>query len=547
MGAAADRELRWQRVPASRHATSDWSREEEPAPPQDGQPECLSCENGEQTRTAAKGDLRPYIIAEGNNQPLRARYTDSIARTKQRGASFLDGPAALLGMRVLARRPDALLARISEGEAESLRARFPSLLIEEDLFHQPLASPLLGQLSCLPPPPGARELEVIVEGPLGPLAGAEVRVYRYGDPRPYCGTTDGQGRVLVLVDPTVTTFERCRVDACTAHWSQVRAAIDPRAPQHFYLRPLPLGGIPWGPQHTGGDTGGRHRGAGVRVCVIDSGIADHASLPVKDGRNFIHGEPHDDWRNDLLGHGTHCAGIIAAARRDACAWGYAPEVELFAARIFGRPGVGGSSFAIGGAIDWAVEQGCRIINMSFGHPRPSAYVQTKIEDARGRGVLVIAAAGNDGGPVLYPAAWESVIAVAAVGCRGTYPSDSPHAENERDAHGGVGDYADLYIPAFSNRGPEIDFCAPGVAISSTALHQGFACWDGTSMASPHVAGIASVALGALRAGADPVTQSPTQQLTRLLARLRASTLDLGLPRDIQGLGMLCLKKLLSGT
>ena len=154
------------------------------------------------------------------------------------------------------------------------------------------------------------------------------------------------------------------------------------------------------------------------------------------------------------------------------------------------------------------------------------------------GVTIVVAAGNDAAPVAYPGALPDVITVAALGKLGSFPADSGHSLKigpYRDWYGG------LFTASFSNNGPEVDVCAPGVAIAST-VPQGFAAWDGTSMACPTVTALLALALEAapwLRTG----TRYTRDMLGALVATAGAPT---GMPPNFAGAGILTAPRLLAG-
>ena len=231
-------------------------------------------------------------------------------------------------------------------------------------------------------------------------------------------------------------------------------------------------------------------GKGVKVAVIDSGIfVDHEDLEAAGGRNLTAtGDPATAWKNDIVGHGSHVSGTIAALRNDKVIFGMAPNVTLYSLRVF----PGGKLSSIIAALMWCIENKIDVVNLSLGTSKPVGTLEQKIREAHARGVACIAAAGNNKGPVNYPAKYEQVLAVAAIGKVGTYPPDSRHARHapkEVPEHG-------YFSAAFTSHGNEIDVCAPGVAIVSTVnTDNAYAAWDGTSMACPHVAGLAAQALG----------------------------------------------------
>jgi subtilisin len=208
------------------------------------------------------------------------------------------------------------------------------------------------------------------------------------------------------------------------------------------------------------------RGKGVKVAVLDTGIDfNHPDLAAnyRGGVSFV---PDETTAMDHNRHGTHCAGIIAAALNGLGVVGVAPAAYLYAVKVMSRSGSGNWSWLIAG-LDWCTRNGIHVASMSLGGTAPAA-VQTMCDLAFSRGVLLVAAAGNSGGPVEHPARYRSVIAVSAI------------------------DAANQLAP-FSCRGPEVELCAPGVDVLSTVPGGGYARLSGTSMACPHVTGAAALA------------------------------------------------------
>ncbi len=225
------------------------------------------------------------------------------------------------------------------------------------------------------------------------------------------------------------------------------------------------------------------RGSGVTVAVLDSGLdathPDLAGLTVVSPRNFVSGSAEYGTATvtDGVGHGTHVTGTIAARTNNANGIaGIAPDVRIMPLKVLDDTG-GGVFSDLADAVDYAVAQGADIINMSLGgslDASTAAFVQTVMDAARSAGVLVVAAAGNDGvSTPFYPAAVPSVVSVAA--------TDNAASAATRDLKA-----------VYSNYGPTIDIAAPGTAITSTVPGGSYATWDGTSMASPHVAAIAAL-------------------------------------------------------
>lgn len=209
-------------------------------------------------------------------------------------------------------------------------------------------------------------------------------------------------------------------------------------------------------------------GKGVNLAVVDTGVDyNHPDLkPIyKGGYNAV--DPTKTPLDDQ-GHGTHVAGTIAAIKDLKGVVGVAPEVNLYAVKVLDSSGSGQYSWIVAG-IEWAVKNGIKVINMSLGSKYSSDAIKAAVEAAYNAGVVIVCAAGNDGGAVNYPAAYPQSIAVSA--------SDSSDK-----------------IAYFSSRGPQIAFIAPGVSIYSTYKGGGYSTLSGTSMASPHVAGLAALAV-----------------------------------------------------
>jgi subtilisin len=234
------------------------------------------------------------------------------------------------------------------------------------------------------------------------------------------------------------------------------------------------------------------RGAGVKVAVIDTGIErSHPDLAprLKGGWNAV--AKTDDY-NDDNGHGTHCAGTIAATDDGQGVVGVAPEADLYGVKVLDENGSGTFDDVIAG-MQWAVDNGMQIASMSLGASRGNPSLEAAVAAMEKAGVLLIAAAGNSGGSVGFPAAYPGAVSVAA--------SDS----------------ADK-LAYFSSRGPEVDLIAPGVDVDSTYLGGTWDSLSGTSMATPHVSGLAALYFSAHRgASASAARAALTSAATKLPA------------------------------
>ncbi|MBI5630962.1 MAG: S8 family peptidase [Elusimicrobia bacterium] len=213
-------------------------------------------------------------------------------------------------------------------------------------------------------------------------------------------------------------------------------------------------------------------GEKVDVAVIDTGVDySHKDLEgaVDGGYNAITDSESPESYMDDNGHGTHVAGIIGARRNGWGVVGVAPKARLYAVKVLSKDGSGNLSDVIKGLI-WSANNGIQVVNMSLGSPTESLALQKAVAYAKGRGVVIVAAAGNSGrtgGAVSYPAAYPETIAVAASNSEGA-------------------------LADFSSRGENTKVIAPGEDVVSTRLGGDFVLLSGTSMAAPHVTGIAAL-------------------------------------------------------
>ncbi len=269
---------------------------------------------------------------------------------------------------------------------------------------------------------------------------------------------------------------------------------------------------PWGIRRVNAAaawTSPRGQGQGTAVAIIDTGISrTHPDLAgvVVGGFNALDPKKPEAWDDDQ-GHGSHVAGTIAGKRDGKGVVGVAPMAKLYAVKVLDKDGNGGFSDVIAG-IEWAASHGIKIANMSLGADEGSEALKRAVTAANKAGLLIIAAAGNSGGPVGYPASYPETIAVAA--------------SNIKD---GVAD--------FSSRGPEVDFIAPGVDVKSVNKDGGWVELSGTSMATPHVAGLAALAVA--RGASTPAA-------IRAMFKKAATPLP-GLTPALQGAGMIDAGKL----
>jgi subtilisin len=263
--------------------------------------------------------------------------------------------------------------------------------------------------------------------------------------------------------------------------------------------------IPWGTSRIGANKAwSASQGKTVNVAVLDTGIyAKHPDLRVnvKGGVNIINSKRsfYDD-----NGHGTHLAGTIGAVDNGVGIIGVAPQVNLFAVKVLDKNGRGSVTDIVKG-LGWCVQNKMQVVNMSFGSDHPSAALHQAVKAASGAGIVLVAAAGNDGSKnsVDYPAAYPETIAI-----------------------GGINERNQLFI--FSSQGPEIDLVAPATRVLSTARGGEYEKMSGTSMATAHVTGVAALL----------IAHNPEKDSTRVFKRLKATAENLkGLKPSQQGAGL----------
>jgi thermitase len=208
-------------------------------------------------------------------------------------------------------------------------------------------------------------------------------------------------------------------------------------------------------------------GSSIDIAILDTGIdLDHPDLASKIAGNINFSD--SGTVDDVHGHGTHVAGIAAASTNNGigvAGLGYA--ATIMNVKVMGDTGSGAYSWIASGIV-WAADNGAEVINMSLGGSSASQVLEDAVHYAWSKGVVVVAAAGNSGSDSpLYPAYYANCIAVAA-----TDPNDAR--------------------ASWSNYGDWVDVGAPGVNIYSTIRNNAYGYMNGTSMATPHVAGLAAL-------------------------------------------------------
>ncbi|MFI6490570.1 S8 family serine peptidase [Streptomyces sp. NPDC050564] len=230
------------------------------------------------------------------------------------------------------------------------------------------------------------------------------------------------------------------------------------------------------------------RAFGVKIALIGSGVsAEHPDLKerVRSGVDLVRGTD-DGWAHDMVGSGTHVAGIIAGADTGKGIIGIAVDAEIEVCQV--TPD--GHLSDLITALDHCIDREVDIAHIAVATPYSSALVSRKLADANAAGIACVAPTGDTGGPVAFPGSLPTVFAVGALGVFGSYPQDTSQATHSGPQLTPEG----LFAAPFSGYGPGIDAVAPGVAVMSCAPQGGYAALDGTGTASAHVAGLAALVL-----------------------------------------------------
>ncbi|MCC5841600.1 MAG: S8 family serine peptidase [Opitutales bacterium] len=387
---------------------------------------------------------------------------------------------------------------VAEERAEAFRDERgpPSALLRVRSLERPGVSP-----PSLQPPPEALAGEGVLFAGQGDLLALRSAVETAGGR--IIGVLDKLGAIRVRGGGEV--FDRLRADGHEVDFN-LRVTVPPVPPPFLGEEGGGAGFREGALSFLGVPPGNDEWGEGVRVAVLDTGVAPHPAL---DGARIhvLDLVDRDGEGLDRHGHGT--AMIYQLAGRDELDTGMVPAAEILSIRVLDTEGRG-NSFTLAEGIVAAVEQGARVINLSLGSPGDSAVLRAALDYAEAHNVIVVAAAGNENIPrVAFPAAYENVLSVTAIDAQG---SRAP----------------------FTNIG-KVDIAAPGIALPAAWLDEGYVWMDGTS-------GAAAIVSGAI---VRMLSEDPHLSPQDVRAVLAATTNDLGAPGPdpVFGMGLLDLERL----
>ncbi len=347
------------------------------------------------------------------------------------------------------------LVEMSQASRHSLRESHPGLRVVPEVFCEMARAPRPAVATRVRTKSGALATgairKIVASDGAAPVQGAEVVAFTdFAGRIGAGGKTRADGTVTLNLGATAKV-ERLYVYPHAGFWPLLKKNFSLPVSAPIKLKAIDLAAVDvlqfMRKSAIGND------GASVRVGIIDTGSGLHPDLCIAGGFNAVLGESEADFLDNGDQHGSHVVGIVGARGTvPAGMRGFAPKVELFSYRVFGK-GQNASNFAIAKAIDRAVADGCDLINMRLGGGPADPAISGEIADARAAGVAVICASGNDGlTDVSQPGADSRALAVGAFGRKGTFPPGTATA----DAVGKLGSPdKNFFMANFSNNGPKI--------------------------------------------------------------------------------------------
>jgi len=442
----------------------------------------------------------------------------------------------------------AILARTA---GQSVSVEIDSHLRYGSVAPSSLMQQLMGRtnFSGAPIKEGSVKIRVIGAGD-APLQGVSVTMEAAGFPQE--GVTDAKGEVTLKLFqlPGANLVSSVFVRPKRGHWNRILTAPALTLTGINVIRLKPLSdtqpdfpkdaGYGWGQKLMGLDQlPDEFTGKGVKIAIIDSGAdTKHPSLKhINRGFDMTNEADTSTWKDDVIGHGSHCAGIITGNSPETEAVrGFAPDAEIIVMKVF----PGGQFSSLLDALSECIRQKVDVVNMSLGGGEASEIVEQQIEECVQHGICCIVAAGNSGNEVQYPAKSPSVLAVSALGQIAEVPSDTWEASTMQPEHATP---SGLFSPSFTCHGPEIGVTAPGVGIISSVPGGAFDPQSGTSMAAPHICGMA-----ALLVAHHPDFKAIPKDASRvahLFAMLKGNAQPIGLSAERAGAGLPVLHNLIA--
>jgi subtilisin len=457
-----------------------------------------------------------FVISTSRGGPTWGRSFDAAhAAARHLGVSPLNAEAPTT-------KRHRLLIECEEEEVRSKLSSLPgSVVVEREIAHTLSAT-----------------LDVFISGTSIPLPHVPVSVIlaSASEQRVLEAATDTTGYVRLEIPEAFQASFVISMPVSDFWWSLDNVSL--RNFLHIRCEPLPRGPLGWWHDAVGIRTVDLSRGKGIRVGIIDSGVAEHVCL-----REVVHVGSFLDGQFDAATHttgngrhGTHVAGLVAAIPAEEAHFaGMAPGASVYSACAFG-PEMTASQIDLANAIESLVTaHHVDLINMSLSAPLGSTILRDAILDALDEGTVCVCAAGNEGGPLLFPSAWPETIAVGAVGhTRWGTPNSVArhHAVVSADR---IGNF-DFFSPSFGCCDARM-IVAPGVGIISTVPSElgrdRFGELSGTSMAAP----IACGTIAALLAATGAFHERSASERVQIVSQVLDSCRSVGLRPELEGKGI----------